>query len=181
MGKIETYTKNRVEGLEWAIHLIKKSENLEKGVQMLEKEIAFRKAHFIPLEIPAEKIRECSELLAVRLMNALLIVFLKMCEKEFGFGKIRLQRVVELFYKHSADFFDSDPYGERYVTISDFAQYFKDQYGIEFTGEFIDDRIKIEEQYEDRRLRKVQFEVIEKNLKNSYPEALEHLRNVLGI
>lgn len=75
MGKIETYTKNRVEGLVWALDLIKKEESLEKGVEMLKSEIRFRKATFIPLEIPADSIRECSTLLAKRLMNTLLIVF----------------------------------------------------------------------------------------------------------
>lgn len=180
MGKVETYTRNRVEGLKWALDLIRKEESLEKGVEMLEKEVAFRQANFIPLEIPADKIKECSAMLAVRLMNALLIVFLKLCEEDFDFRKVRLQRVVEQFYKHTTELFDSDPYGERYVQISELAEYYKNEYGIDFTGEFMDDRVRIEEEYEDRRLRKVQFEVIERNLKNSYPDALEHLRKVLG-
>lgn len=170
-----------MEGLRWALDLIRKEESLEKGVEMLEKEVEFRNATMIPLNIPADKIKECSAMLAVRLMNALLIIFLKMCEEDFEFRKVRLQRVVELFYKHTTEFFDSDPYGERYVKISEFAEYFKEKYGIEFTGEFMDDRLTIEEEYEEKRLRKIQFDVIEKNLKNSYPEALEHLKKVLGI
>ena len=181
MGKIETYTKHRLEGLVWALDLIKKEESLEKGVEMLKSEIRFRKATFIPLEIPADSIRECSTLLAKRLMNTLLIVFLKIFEDEFGWKTKRLQRLVDLFAKHANVFFDEDPYGDRYVNLSDYAKYYKDEHGIEFSDEVLDELMSIEEQNEDQRLRRVQFEVIEKLLKNSYPEALEHLKKTLEI
>lgn len=181
MGKIETYTKNRVEGLVWALDLLQKEESPEKGVEMLKREIRFRKATFIPLEIPADSIRECSTLLAKRLMNTLLIAFLKVFEEEFGWGKVRLQRVKTLFLKHSAAFYDVDPYGERYFTMSDYAIHFREDYGIDFDDKAIDELLNIEKQNEDKQLRRVQFDVIEKHLKNSYPEALEHLKKQLGI
>ncbi len=181
MGKIETYTKNRVEGLVWALNLIQKEESLEKGVEMLKREIALRKTTFIPLEIPNYRITECSAMLAKRLMNTLLIVFLKIFEEEFSWKKVRLQRMVELFSKHSAVFFDSDPYGDRYVTMSDYAKYFKEEYDIGFSDEVLDELIAIEEQSADKRLRRVQFDVIEKCLKNRYPEALEYLKKQVGV
>lgn len=179
MGKIETYTKNRVEGLMWAYDLIRKEESLEKGVDMLEREIRFRKATFIPLEIPATSIRECSTMLAKRLMNRLLIVFLKIFEDEFEWKTKRLQRLVDLFAKHVGVFFDENPYGERYVQLSDYAKYYREEHGIIFTDDVLDEMLSVEEQNENKRLRKVQFDVIEKMLKNSYPEALEHLKKSL--
>ena len=181
MGKIETYTRNRIEGLVWALDLIEKSESLENGVDMLKHESRFRKTMFIPLEIPAESIRSCSTMLAKRLMNTLLIVFLKLFEDEFGWKTKRLQRLVDLFSKHAGDCFDVDPYGERYIVFSDYAKYFREEHGIEFSDEVLDELLSIEEQNEDKRLRKVQFDVIEKMLRNSHPEALEHLKKNLGI
>ena len=181
MGKIETYTRNRIEGLVWALDLIEKSESLENGVDMLKREIRFRKTMFIPLEIPAESIRSCSTMLAKRLMNTLLIVFLKLFEDEFGWKTKRLQRLVDLFSKHAGDFFAVDPYGERYIVFSDYAKYFREEHGIEFSDEVLDELLSIEEQNEDKRLRKVQFDVIEKMLRNSHPEALEHLKKQLGV
>ncbi len=181
MGKIETYTKNRTEGLIWALDLIQKEQSVEKGVEMLKREITFRRTTFIPLEIPAESIRECSTMLAKRLMNTLLIVFLKVFEDEFGWKTKRLQRLVELFGKYAGEFFDEDPYGDRYITLSDYAKYYREEHGIEFSSEVLDELIAIEEQNENKRLRKVQFDVIERMLKNSYPEALEHLKKTLGV
>lgn len=136
MGKVDTYTKNRMEGLAWALRIIKSEENIEKGVKRLEQE---------------------------------------------GWKKVRLQRMVELFSKHSAEFFDTDPLGERYVTMSDYATYFREQYDIGFSDDVVEELMSIENQNENKQLRRVQVSEIEKHLKNSYPEALEHLRKVLKL
>lgn len=181
MGKVETYTKNRMEGLAWALNLIRNEANAEEGVKRLEQEVKLRRAVFIPLEIPAEAIHKCNVMLAKRLMNTLLLVFLKVFEEEFGWKKVRLQRMVELFSKHSAEFFDTDPLGDRYVTMSDYATYFKDQYDIGFSDDVVEELMSIESQNENKQLRRVQVGEIEKHLKNSYPEALEHLRKVLNL
>ncbi len=181
MGKVDTYTKNRMEGLAWALRIIKSEENIEKGVKRLEQEVKFRGVTFAPLDIPAEAIHECNIILAKRLMNTLLLVFLKVFEEEFGWKKIRLQRMVELFSKHSAEFFDTDPLGERYVTMSDYATYFREQYDIGFSDDVVEELMSIENQNENKQLRRVQVGEIEKHLKNSYPEALEHLKKVLKL
>ena len=161
--------------------LIQKEENLEKGVEMLRKEIRFRKTNFIPLEIPAESIRNCSTMLAKRLMNTLLLVFLRIFEDEFGWKTKRLQRLVDLFAKYSAEYFDEDPYGERYIVFSDYARYYREEHGIKFSDEVLDDLIDVEEQNKDKRQRRIQFDTIERMLKNSYPEALEHLKKCLEV
>ena len=42
MAKIDKDTKNRIEGLRWALRIIEEEENAEKGVDMLRREIRFR-------------------------------------------------------------------------------------------------------------------------------------------
>lgn len=180
MGKVETYTKNRMEGLAWALKIIDGEENPEKGVEMLRREVRFRKAVFMPLEISRERIRDCSELLAGRIMNAMLITTLKVLEEEYDWRKVRLQRFAERFMKSTETFFDTDPMGERYIWMSDYAAYFKETYGIEFTEEAMDQMLNVEAANKEDAVRRVQFDRIERILKNSYPEALEYLKKQLG-
>lgn len=181
MGKLEDYTRNRMEGLAWALSIIDKEESVEQGVENLRKEVRFRRAVFVPLEIPKKGIHEVNIMLARRLMNTILIVFLKIFEEDYDWRGVRLQRLVEQFAKHSAVFFDEDPYGDRYVALSDYAKYFQDEYNITFSDSVLDEMMAVESRNEDARVKRVQFDVIEKLLKNSYPEALEHLKESLGM
>lgn len=114
-------------------------------------------------------------------MNTILIVFLKIFEEVYDWRGVRLQRLVEQFAKHSEVFFDEDPYGDRYVALSDYAKYFQETYGIVFNDEVLDEMMSVEAKNEDARVKRVQFDVIEKLLKNSYPEALKHLKESLGM
>lgn len=41
--------------------------------------------------------------------------------------------------------------------------------------------MSVEAKNEDARVKRVQFDIIEKLLKNSYPEALQHLKEVLSL
>lgn len=34
MGKVDTYTKNRMEGLAWALRIIKSEKSIEEGVKI---------------------------------------------------------------------------------------------------------------------------------------------------
>ena len=181
MGKLEDYTRNRVEGLKWALKIIEEAKDLEGGVKNLRNEVRFRNATFVPLEIPAKRIHEVNIMLARRLMNTILIVFLKIFEEVYDWRGVRLQRLVEQFAKHSEVFFDEDPYGDRYVALSDYAKYFQEEYGIVFNDEVLDEMMSVEAKNEDARVKRVQFDVIEKLLKNSYPEALKHLKESLGM
>lgn len=103
MGKVETYTQNRVEGLAWALDLIMGEETVEKGVELLKKEVVFRRATFMPLEMNTKAIDKCDEILQNHMMNSILIAFLKLFEEEYGWRKVRLQRLVEDFAKHTND------------------------------------------------------------------------------
>ena len=181
MGKIETYTKNRVEGALWALKLAELEPTAEEGLKALRSELKRRNASFIPLEIPWSEIVKIKEQLATRVMNTMMVVLLQIFEEEYNWRGKRLQRLAYQFNKKSAEYLSEDPYGERYINISDMASYLQQEYGIKFDVEAMDDLVEIEEIREERRDRRVRWSTIEKNLKNSYPEALKHLRKVLGI
>ena len=180
MGKLEDYTRNRMEGLAWALSIIDKEESVEQGVENLRKEVRFRRATFIPLEIPAHKIRECSRLLARRTLSTVLVMVIKVLDDEYGWKKQRLQTFIERFAKNTIGFEDEDPYGDRYVEMSDYAEYFKEQYGIEFTDEQMAEMRTVEKENRAADIKRIQVDVIERHLKNSYPEAFAHLKKVVG-
>ena len=90
MGKLEDYTRNRMEGLAWALSLIEKAETIEQGVENLRKEVRFRRATFVPLEIPAFRIREVNIMLARRMLSTILVVVIKVLDDEYGWKKKRL-------------------------------------------------------------------------------------------
>ena len=180
MGKLEDYTRNRMEGLAWALSIIDKEESVEQGVENLRKEVRFRRATFIPLEIPAHKIRECSRLLARRTLSTVLVMVIKVLDDEYGWKKQRLQTFIERFAKNTIGFEDEDPYGDRYVEMSDYAEYFKEQYGIEFTDEQMAEMRTVEKENRAADIKRIQVDVIERHLKNSYPEAFAHLKKVIG-
>lgn len=181
MSKIDTYTKNRTEGLAWALDLIRKCGTPEEGIEMLRKEIRFRKAVFIPLEIPAENIRRCSELLANRMMNTILVVILMVLEEEYGWREKRLKRFTELYAEYSGKYLDEDPYGDRYIVMTDYANYFREKYGVNFSAEVLDDMMEVERQNRENRERRVKFDAIERLLKDRYPEALEYLKERMEV
>lgn len=181
MGKIETYTKNRIEGALWGLKLAEKYPTAEEGLKALREELKRRNASFIPLEIPWSEILKVRTELATRIMNTMLVVLLQVFEEEYDWRGKRLKRLAYQFNKYSSAYISEDPYGERYVNMSDMAAYLKEQYGIEFTTETLDDMVDMEDLREQKRDKRVKWSRIEHNLKNSHPEALEHLRKVLGI
>ena len=96
MGKIDTYTKNRIEGLKWALRLIDEADDLTRGVENLRKEVRFRNATFVPLEISATGIREVNQMLARRMLNTVLVMVIKVLDDEYGWKKQRLQKALNL-------------------------------------------------------------------------------------
>lgn len=181
MGKVETYTKNRIEGLAWALRIIEREDNVESGVEMLRKEIRFRNIVCIPLENSPTQIREANVMLTRRLLNAVLVVVIKVLDDEYGWKKQRLQSFIEKFARHTIGFEDIDPYGDKYAELSHYAEYFRETYGIEFSDEAIEEMETVEQENRSREIRRVQMDSIERILKNSYPEALEHLKKALGV
>ena len=180
MGKLEDYTRNRTEGLAWALSLIESAETIEQGVENLRKEVRFRRATFIPLEIPAIRIREANKMLARRMLSTVLVVVIKVLDDEYGWKKKRLSEFISFFTKHTVCFEDTDPYGDRYIELSDYAEYFKEKYDIEFSDEQLEEMRTIEKGNRAAEIKRIQVDVLERYLKNSYPEALMHLKKELS-
>lgn len=180
MSKIDTYTKIRMEGLAWALKIIENEDSLEKGVDMLRKEIRFRNIVRLPLEIPAIEIAKANRIIKQRMLNIVMVVIIKVLDEDYGWKKKRLAEFMERFARHTLGMNDVDPYGEKYVEISHYAEYFRENYDADFSVEAIEEMIKVEEENRSAGIKRVQFDIIEKHLKNSYPEALEHLKKQLG-
>lgn len=181
MGKISKEMALRNDGLAYALQIIKKQGNAEDGIKALEDEIVFRRIMPIPMEISRDKIRAAENLMGSRIMNNMFTVVLRILRDPYKFGAVRLQRFADSFQKCCKDFLDEDPMGVRYVKISDYAIYFRDEFGINYSDEQINSMIDIEKEIEEHRQRRVQFDVIKRMLKNSYPEALEHLKKCLEV
>lgn len=86
---------------------------------------------------------------------------------------------MRLFYENTKDMQSYDPYGDRYVNISEYAEYFKDTYGISFEDEAVKTMKQIEAENRSLEVKRVQIDVLEKLLENRYPDALEYLRKEL--
>lgn len=181
MAKIDTYTKNRIEGLAWALRIIEREKDIESGVNMLRKEIRFRNAVCIPLEIPASEIGKANRIIKQRMLNSILVVVMKVLYENYGWKKKRLNRFMEQFTRHTLGMNDVDPYGDKYVEISHYAEYFREHYDSNFSIEAIEEMIMVEKENQSKDIRRVQMDVIERLLKNSYPEALVHLKKQLGV
>ena len=181
MGKIDTYTKNRIEGLRWALRIIEEEDDAQKGVDMLRREIRFRNIIPAPMNSTAKDVRVANEMLARRLISALMVVVIKILDDEYGWKKKRLKGFIEHFHRHTTGFEDIDPYGDHYAELSDYAKYYNENYDAGFSAEAINEMIQVEKENKMRALRYVQFGIIEKHLKNSYPEALEHLKKQLSL
>ena len=159
----------------------RESTDSRRGSSGTEKRIKTQKCNVLPLEIPWSEIEKVRTALATRILNTMMVVLLQVFEAEYDWRGKRLQRLAYLFNKYSAQYLAEDPNGERYINMSDMAKYFKEEYGINFNAEALDDMVEIEEIREESRVKRIQWDRIESNLKNSYPEALEHLRKVLEI
>lgn len=180
MAKIDTYTKNRLEGLEWALRIIEKEDSLEKGVDMLRRELRFRNIVPVPMRYRAEDVRVANQMLAKRLLSALLVVVLKVLDDEYGWKKKRLRGFIEKFHRHTVGFESIDPYGDHYAELSDYAKWFNETYDAGFSADAIEEMIHVENQNKMREIRRVQVDVVEKNLRSKYPEAWEHLKKQIG-
>jgi hypothetical protein len=114
------------------------------------------------------------------MLSVVLVAVVKVLDDEYGWKKQRLSSFISKLAKHTICFEDVDPYGDRYVEMSDYAEYFKEQYGIEFTDEQMAEMRTVEKENRAADIKRVQVDVIEKHLKNSYPEAFAHLKKVVG-
>lgn len=181
MAKIDIQMLAQAQGEAYAWEMLKKAPSLEEGFEELERKVKYRGVYFHPLQIPEEKMRAIGRITAKNSVNTILTTCLHVLEKRYGFGKVRLNRFAEEFIDASKEYTWEDPDGSMYMQMSDLMRMYRNDYGIKFTDVDIDIITHSEVRMENERTKRIQWDRVEKNLKNSYPEALEHLRKVLGI
>ena len=180
MAKVDNNMKNRIEGLLWALRIIEDEKTVEQGVDMLRKEIRFRNIIPVPMQVKAAEIRCANQMLARRIINSMMVIIIKVFDEEYGWKKKRLTELLEKFNRHTMGFEDTDPYGDHYIEISDYAQWFNEEYGAMFSPEAVEEMVKVERENKMANGRRVQMEAIERLLKNKYPEALNYLKEQIG-
>ena len=180
MAKIDNSMKNRIEGLLWALRIIEDEETLEKGVDMIRKEIRFRNIIPAPMHVKASEIRSANIMLTKRVINAMMVIIIKVFDEEYGWKKKRLSRLLEKFNRHTMGFEDMDPYGEHFVEVSDYAKWFNEEYGAMFSPEAVEEMVQVERENRQAQGKRVQVEAIEKILSCKYPEAWKYLKKQIG-
>lgn len=94
MGKIDSSYQARLDGMAFALRVAEKD-----GIEGLRKELKFRNAHFVPLEITAEGRKEICSWITARVVQTLLTMVLATLRDEDGWGEKRLKRFKAAFEK----------------------------------------------------------------------------------
>lgn len=124
--KIDNSYQSRMDGMAYALKIAK-----EKGVEELEKEIRFRNAHYVPLEISREELMDIYGLLSNRITETLLTMVMATLRDWKGFGKKRLEEFRNEFTQKCMAVDARDPFGQHYARISDYAEVLREECGIE--------------------------------------------------
>lgn len=168
MGVKDKEYRARMSGMVYALKIVK-----ESGVETLEKEIRFRNATFMPLEISQEKMLEIEDFLAERVMATMMPTMMLVLHDSFGFGKERLIRYKKAFLKRCEMLSSLDPLGEPYERIRDYVEELE-KYGIEFDMAKIED---VERTNNENRKRYAELEYVLDFLnRRGFGEAAEALR-----
>lgn len=145
MGKIDSSYQARLDGMAFALKVAEKN-----GIEGLRKEVKFRNANFVPLEISMEKRRDICELLGVRIIHTFLTMVLATLRDKCGWGEKRLKRFKAAFDEMCIQVDALDPDGEHYARISDYAQMLQDECNIDMDIEKIFLVQKDTDEYDER-------------------------------
>ena len=147
--KIQQY---RNDGLAYAVKIYK-----EGGEEALLHEAAIRGAAFIPMELTPERREELSAYLAERIISTVFIDACVALIDEFKFGESRLKRFKEMFMNRAKLMGDCDPFGGRYVKMSDFARELNEKYHLDIE---MDNLVRIEEENEAVNVRMAKVDAV---------------------
>ena len=164
-----------------AVDIMRKAESLEKALDELTNKIRARRIIPIPAQMSKSEEEEMMEAYAKRAMNIALATILEVFEQEFGYGKKRLKDLAAKYMTHFLRTLWRDPYGGRYIDTASLLEYYRTTYDVKLDVDVISEIAEGIAAKDEKESPRVQFSVVEKHLKNSHPEALEHLRKVLGI
>lgn len=116
----------RIDGMMYAYDVVK-----NKGIEELEKDLKWRRAKFVPLEISAEQIKEALDEICTRVYNSTQVAIYKVLHDIFGFGKRRLKRFERGFNETCKDLQTLDAYGERMYCFEDYAEEYNEKYELD--------------------------------------------------
>lgn len=147
MGKIDATYRARMDGMSYALRVVEK-----EGTEALRKEVKFRNANFVPLEINRDRLQEIYTLLAGRIVQTVTVMTLATLRDNNGYGEKRLKDFRKAFEKKCVEVDALDINGEHYARISDYAQMLKEECNIDTDLEAI---LKIQDDTDknDERLR----------------------------
>lgn len=116
MAKVDKEYKLRMEGYVQGLRFAK-----EHGLEELEKDVKRRGFLSIPVQITKKEVDKFILQMSENLTHTMRTVMLYTLHRELGFGKKRLQRINEMFDKHTNAIFNFDYLGNHYVKIEDYA------------------------------------------------------------
>ena len=112
----------RMAGAIWIMKLIE-----DKGMEEAKKELAVRRAMFIPLEINQAQLEESVEKIKMNTIDTVLIMSCMVLRDEFGFGQKRIKQFFVRFNLKTECICDGD------VIWDDFIDALREETGIEFS------------------------------------------------
>lgn len=109
------------------------------GIEALEKEIRFRKATAIPINLDMQKCQELINASADKLNDMFKIIALYVLNRNFGFGEIRLKRFLENvdYLYQTVD--RMDPYGYKMISYFEMYDSMKDKYHLDLNEKYYKD------------------------------------------
>lgn len=112
----DKYYEARMQGMIYAGNLIKKD-----GIEAFDREIKKRNMLRIPLNVNEKEVNEMYRSFSDHIYNNIMTTALYVLHSEYGFGKTRIKKFIDSFYKLVADTLDLDYMGCHYVKLEDFA------------------------------------------------------------
>lgn len=112
----DKYYEARMQGMIYAGNLIKKD-----GIEAFDREIKKRNMLRVTFNVTESQMNEMYKSFSDHIYNNMLTAGLYVLHDVYGFGKTRIKKFVEQFYKLVSDTMDLDYMGCHYVKMEDFA------------------------------------------------------------
>ncbi len=182
MAKIDKWQQYRMDGLVRAYDIV-----CREGIEGLEREIRFRKACPMQLEIDREETDRIFNKLLDKVYATYVTVVFKSLHDSFGFGEIRLKRFKEQFDKQVMWINTVDEFGYRYDDFVSLANELNDKYHLDIDEKLVEEVQTSNDRHTDTRASLASIYNLLKNyghedaaewLKGFFPEILGEIEDV---
>lgn len=146
MGKVNKWEQYRNDGLVRAYDIV-----CRQGIEGLEKEIRFRKACPMQLEIDRHQCDKIFDKILDRVYSTYVTVVFKSLHDVFGFGEIRMKRFKKQFDKQVEWIHTVDEFGFRYDDFVSMAQELNNKYHIGIDMKIVEEVQMINDRCTDTR------------------------------